>query len=425
MPAPFSEFVGNKRLLWVAQEWERHSDDLAEWAMERLVNRRDVWGQYTLKAGEIGFVTLPIKERRGTGSDMVTLQKLRRHFAGRAASHLISLHSISDHDTCKWFAVDIDLHDPEVVNADEIAAANMAAALEWARRLREKLFDPCIIDTNGRGGYHLLTLLDHEYPLADVYNFVDELRSDYANFGLPRKPEVFPPKREVAEGSIPYPLRVPGRHHTFPHYSRVWNFDAMGENEWLEGAEAIEALMALRPGELKIDPSVRKTVRKLVNKKKEEKRKPRVCVDLDGVLAKYDGWRGPDQIGPPLPGALDFASSLSKIADIIIFTSRCSQEHSGAGSRISPGRLKIRIIDWLEKYNFPYSDVYVGQGKPKAAAFIDDRAINCSPQKNPDAFNQTIALTRAMLSLQAKETLQMAKKELKDPVPPGGSLVAG
>jgi len=411
MAAPFSEFVGNKRLLWIAQEWDKNSDQLAEWAMEHLVNRRDVWGQYTMKEGEVGFVTLPIPERRGTGSDMVTMQKLRRHFSGRAVSHLISLHSISDHNTCKWFAVDIDLHDPNVVNADEIAAANLAAALEWARRLREQLFDPCVIDTNGRGGYHLLTLLDHEYPLADVYDYVNELRSDWDKFGLPRKPECFPPRREVAEGHLPYPLRVPGRHHTFPHYSRVWNFDAVGENEWLEGAEAIEALIALRPAELKVAPSVRKTARTLVKKKKETKRKPRVCVDLDGVLAKYESWRGPDQIGPPLPGALEFATSLSQIADIVIFTTRCSQEHYGEHSTttlVSPGRLKIRIIDWLEKYNFPYADVYVGQGKPHALAFIDDRAVNCSPQKDPDAFDKALAAAGALVNPRSARQLQTA-----------------
>lgn len=65
MAAPFSEFVGNKRLLWIAQEWDKYADELAEWAMEHLVNRRDVWGQYTVREGEVGFVTLPIPERRG------------------------------------------------------------------------------------------------------------------------------------------------------------------------------------------------------------------------------------------------------------------------------------------------------------------------------------------------------------------------
>ena len=56
MPATFYEFTGNKRLLWIAEEWVRYADELAEWAMERRVNRlmnrlydrRDVWSQYTL-----------------------------------------------------------------------------------------------------------------------------------------------------------------------------------------------------------------------------------------------------------------------------------------------------------------------------------------------------------------------------------------
>jgi len=35
------------------------------------------------------------------------------------------------------------------------------------------------------------TLLDKEYPLADVYDYANELRSDYADFGLLKKPEIF------------------------------------------------------------------------------------------------------------------------------------------------------------------------------------------------------------------------------------------
>jgi hypothetical protein len=160
MGAPYAEFEGNKRLLWIAEEWKRSADDLADWAMERLVNRRDVWSQYTLKAGEIRVVMLPIKERRRLGTDMVTHEKLKRHFTGRSPAHLIGLHSISDHSTCKWFAIDIDLHDEKVLNADEIATANLAAALEWSARLQEAGFDPMLMDSNGAGGYHVWVLLD-------------------------------------------------------------------------------------------------------------------------------------------------------------------------------------------------------------------------------------------------------------------------
>ncbi len=64
---PFAEFAGDKRLLWIAEEWQRYADKLAEWAMEHLVNRRDVWSQYTVKNGQVGVVMLPIKERRAAG----------------------------------------------------------------------------------------------------------------------------------------------------------------------------------------------------------------------------------------------------------------------------------------------------------------------------------------------------------------------
>ena len=180
--------------------------------MERLVNRRDVWGQYTLRDGEVGFITLPGRKQRALGSHMVTLNKLTHHFQAHSTADVISLHSISDHRTTKWFAIDIDLHDESIANADDQAAANLEAGLEWARRLREALFDPLFLDTNGVGGYHLWCLLDDEYPLADVYDYVSALRSDFASFGLARKPEAFPPKREVEDDSLPYPLRVPGRH---------------------------------------------------------------------------------------------------------------------------------------------------------------------------------------------------------------------
>jgi len=402
MAQPFIEFAGNKRLLWIAEEWQRYSGQLAEWAMEHLVNRRDVWSQYTLRNGEVGVVMLPIKERRGTGADMVTLNKLKRHFAGRAVSHLIGLHAISDHKTAKWFAVDIDLHDENIVDSGEVALANFTAAFEWATRLRAKGFDPLLIDSNGVGGYHVITLLDDEYPLADVYDFVDELRSDYESFGLPRKPEIFPPKREVDKDDLPYALRVFGRHHTRHHYSRVWNFDSIGDNEWLEGGEAIEVILATRPAPLR--KMRKRKAAKSVSAVRERKpkravKKPRVCVDLDGVLAAYNGWEGPDVIGPPLPGAKEFALSLAEFADIVVFTSRCSLDQGGEAPRqpVSPAKLRLRVIEWLEKFNFPYADVYTGQGKPRAAAFIDDRAVACRPQTDAAAFPEALSRARSLV----------------------------
>jgi len=407
--APFVEFAGNKRLLWIAEEWIRYAPRLAEWAMERIVNRRDVWSQYTIKNDRISVVMLPIRERRKLGTDMVTINKLERHFSGRSPAHLIGLHSISDHATCKWFAVDIDLHNPDVPNADEIIEANWATTLEWAARLRAAGMDPLVLDSNGAGGFHIWVLLDDEYPLADVFDYADHVRSDWEAQGLPRRPEIFPPKREVGPDDLPYTLRLAGRHHTRPHYTRVYNFDRSDENEpeWLDGGDAIEALLAARPTplpKLKKKKEPKATLREVAQKPKkgaagQMSNRPRVCVDLDGVLATYSEWKGFDHIGPPVPGAVDFARQLNEVADIIVFSARCSQDPGPGGDvpLLTVGQLRIKIIEWLEKHKIPYTDVYTGQGKPRVAAFIDDRAVPCSPQADTHAFDTALNGVRRIL----------------------------
>lgn len=415
--APWAEFLKDKHLLWIAHEWDSYADQLADWAMARIVNRRDVWSQYTVSKGEVRVFMLPIPERRKLGTDMVTHEKLRRHFSGKQPGHLIGLHSISDHATAKWFAIDVDLHDEKAINAGELALSNFNAALEWCARLQADGFDPMLMDSNGVGGYHVWTLLDKEYPLADVYDYANELRSDYADFGLLKKPEIFPPRRVVDKDSLPYTLRLPGRHPRRPHYNRLWNFDPLGETQSLEGGEAIEAMIALRPGKLrksktKAKPEMLREVAPKPSKKIPKTKKTRVCLDLDGVLAEYNGWEGSDHIGPPLPGALKFARSIAKVADIVIFTSRCSEETGDrdAVSALTPGQLRIKVVDWLERHKFPFADVYVGQGKPKVAAFIDDRAINCSPQHDPSSFEEA---ERSLLALLKRKSSVRTVKEPK------------
>src|SRR5262249_46552814 len=156
----------------------------------------------------------------------------------------------------------------------------------------EQGMDPFLLDSNGVGGYHLWTLLDREYSLKAAYEFADALRSDWQDLNLPRKPEIFPPKPAVEKDDLPYGLRLPGRHHRRNYYSRVYNFDALeSENEWLEGGEAIELMLGTRPAAL---PQTKKRATKSNGgppktkaKTPAVKRKQRICVDLDGVLAQY------------------------------------------------------------------------------------------------------------------------------------------
>lgn len=102
-----------------------------------------------------------------------------------------------------------------------------------------------------------------------------------------------------------------------------------------------------------------------------------VAVDLDGVLADFSmGWQGVDVIGDPIPGAIEFTRQLSAFADVLIWTTRCNPEVGrGEGANL----LRNRVRDWLDRHGFAYADIWTGVGKPIAAAFVDDRAVWCSP----------------------------------------------
>lgn len=106
-------------------------------------------------------------------------------------------------------------------------------------------------------------------------------------------------------------------------------------------------------------------------------RKPTVCVDLDGVLAQYDGWLGVERIGAPIQGAKEFLCDLHAIARVVIFTVRTNLTEQGDDRGLTAVR------NWLERREMPYDEIYTGQGKPIASAYVDDRAVYCAPLTTP------------------------------------------
>lgn len=85
--------------------------------------------------------------------------------------------------------------------------------------------------------------------------------------------------------------------------------------------------------------------------------KPVICLDFDGVLAEYDGWKGELHLGKPLDGALDFIRKQSRNYQFVIHTVR-----------------EPRLVEqWLLHYGFPALPVLTV--KPKAIAYVDDRAV--------------------------------------------------
>src|SRR5262249_54817222 len=145
-----------------SEAWRARSAELAHWAMTRLVNRVDVWGGYqplnrqeeVLPNGcKLGSTTTrPAKSRRG--QVVLTEAILAKHFAGRAAEHIIGLHTTSQNNTSKWGATEVDWHGPDSTGPE----INLAVALGWYAKLVALGFRPLLTDSNGKGGYHLRML---------------------------------------------------------------------------------------------------------------------------------------------------------------------------------------------------------------------------------------------------------------------------
>lgn len=86
----------------------------------------------------------------------------------------------------------------------------------------------------------------------------------------------------------------------------------------------------------------------------------RVCVDLNGVLDTYGGWRGEVTWHEPRPGAAEFLKTLAERGhEVVILTTR------------DPAEARA----WLARHGLaPYVDQVTDRKLP-ALAYVDDRAV--------------------------------------------------
>lgn len=122
-----------------------------------------------------------------------------------------------------------------------------------------------------------------------------------------------------------------------------------------------------------------------------------IAVDLDGTLARYDGWRGIDHIGDPLPGAAEFVRRLRQLGRVMIYTTRCTSEVRG-DDRGDPGELRDRIANWCNAHGIEFDEIWTGQGKPLYAALVDDRAVACRPQDDASAYDGALMEVRRLVT---------------------------
>ena len=114
--------------------------------------------------------------------------------------------------------------------------------------------------------------------------------------------------------------------------------------------------------------------------------KKSICVDVDGVLAQYNTWKGVRHIGTPIPGAKEFLEALSEEFEVVIYTTRMNPElnwkevmdcdYTPTLENECIERLKNILKGWLSSNCLKYDSIWTGRGKPICVAFIDDRAIN-------------------------------------------------
>jgi hypothetical protein len=334
----------------IAGEWAERASELADWTMKHLVNRTDVWGRYVRRKGDdtLQVVTVPFRDERG--KTFLDTDSLRKHFKQRAPSGQLGLHSASSDMASRWLAVDIDLHDLD--DTSEVTpAGNLAAARAWHESLAQQGLDSVLMDSNGAGGFHLLTVFAEPMATLSVHEFGQRLVADFERLALDRQPEIFPGK--PAWDHYGDWLRLPGRHHTRPHYTRVWNDEPYAESSWLDGHDAIDRLLAIRLA----SPEVLEQVGMV---------RPRrtVCLDFDGVLHSYrSGWCGSEIIpDPPVHGTCESVARLRQQYRVVVHSSRC---HTEAGRRA--------VQSWLLKHGIEVDEIC--EHKPPAYVYVDNRAV--------------------------------------------------
>lgn len=96
-----------------------------------------------------------------------------------------------------------------------------------------------------------------------------------------------------------------------------------------------------------------------------------IGVDLDGTLAQYDGWKGIEHIGDPVPAMIERVRNwLAADMEVRIFTARVT--------RFPDGRhltAMTHIRDWLERHGLPRQMPITNVKDYGMIELWDDRAV--------------------------------------------------
>ncbi len=204
------------------QPWHAHADALVGWAV-RLINRSDCCGGYYQKDGNIHQTT-----RKAVNLPAL----LRRHFQATRADHLVGLHTTSIENTSRFVAFDIDAH-----SEGDDPNRNRQTTRRLVETLRVNGLEPITEDSNGRGGFHVWVFFSAPIPTATAHALCEYVKGEAEAADA----ESFPKQPNVEPGGYGNWIRLPGRHHSREHWSRIYDEQSQS---WLDGDAAAQALLA-------------------------------------------------------------------------------------------------------------------------------------------------------------------------------------
>ena len=132
-------------------------------------------------------------------------------------------------------------------------------------------------------------------------------------------------------------LRLPGRHHSREHYTRIWNDEPFADTPWLDGHDAIDRILSTQLASVE-----------LLERIGISRARRTICLDFDGVLHSYrSGWCGAEVIpDPPIHGTREAVARLRQQYRVVIHSARC---HSEEGRKAVEG--------WLQRHEIMVDEV--------------------------------------------------------------------
>jgi hypothetical protein len=171
-------------------------------------------------------------------NEAITNEILEDHLEGRYAVHVYP-QNVTDRGV-KICVLDVDCH--RTVPEDEVddrAQSNFTYIEAIWRQLREMGLPVLLEDSNGRGGFHLWMFVDNlsNREAIGVTAWMAS-RADAGNL----KVECYPGGNEISDDGFGTCIRLPGRHHTEPYFSRFWTGAG-----WIDAGAVVALLEQIQP----------------------------------------------------------------------------------------------------------------------------------------------------------------------------------